>query len=33
MHQGKFIMDGTPREVASNKLVLEAYLGKGDVFA
>ncbi|MFX0058196.1 MAG: ABC transporter ATP-binding protein [Candidatus Hodarchaeota archaeon] len=33
MHQGKFIIDGTPREVANNKLVLEAYLGKGDVFA
>ncbi len=29
MHQGKFIMDGTPQEVANNKIVLEAYLGKG----
>jgi branched-chain amino acid transport system ATP-binding protein len=33
MHQGKFIIDGTPQEVASNKIVLEAYLGKGEVFA
>jgi len=33
MHQGKFIMDGTPQEVAKNKIVLEAYLGKGEVFA
>jgi branched-chain amino acid transport system ATP-binding protein len=29
MHQGKFIIDGTPQEVANNKIVLEAYLGKG----
>ena len=29
MHQGKFIMDGSPKEVATNKIVLEAYLGKG----
>jgi branched-chain amino acid transport system ATP-binding protein len=33
MHQGKFIMDGPPKEVANNKIVLEAYLGKGEVFA
>ena len=33
MHQGKFIADGPPKEVANNKIVLEAYLGKGDVFA
>lgn len=29
MHQGKFIIDGTPQEVANNKIVIEAYLGKG----
>jgi len=29
MHQGKFIADGPPQEVAKNKIVLEAYLGKG----
>ncbi|MFW9829678.1 MAG: ABC transporter ATP-binding protein [Promethearchaeota archaeon] len=33
MHQGKFIIDATPKEVASNKIVLEAYLGKGEEFA
>ena len=33
MHQGKFIMDGTPQEVAKNKIVLEAYLGRGEGFA
>ncbi|TFF63665.1 MAG: ABC transporter ATP-binding protein [Promethearchaeota archaeon] len=33
MHQGKFIADGPPREVANNKIVLEAYLGKGEEFA
>ncbi|MFX1498229.1 MAG: ABC transporter ATP-binding protein [Promethearchaeota archaeon] len=33
MHQGKFIMDGTPQEVANNRVVLEAYLGKGEEFA
>ena len=33
MHQGKFIADGTPREVANNKIVLEAYLGRGEGFA
>ena len=29
MEQGKFICEGPPAEVASNKVVLEAYLGKG----
>lgn len=33
MHQGKFITDGTPQEVANHKLVLEAYLGRGGVIA
>ncbi len=33
MHQGKFIIDGTPEEVANNKIVLEAYLGRGARFA
>jgi len=33
MHQGKFIADGSPREVANNKIVLEAYLGGGEEFA
>ena len=33
MHQGKFIIDGPPQEVANNKIVLEAYLGKGEAFA
>lgn len=33
MHQGKFITEGTPQEVANNKVVLEAYLGRGGVFA
>ncbi|MFW9951954.1 MAG: ABC transporter ATP-binding protein [Candidatus Thorarchaeota archaeon] len=33
MHQGKFIADGPPQEVANNKVVLEAYLGKGEGFA
>jgi branched-chain amino acid transport system ATP-binding protein len=33
MHQGKFIADGSPRDVANNKIVLEAYLGKGEGFA
>jgi len=33
MHQGKFIADGTPQEVANNKIVLEAYLGRGGRFA
>lgn len=29
MHQGKFIADGPPVQVANNKIVLEAYLGRG----
>jgi len=33
MHQGKFITDGTPRDVANNKVVLEAYLGRGRTYA
>ncbi|MFW9941265.1 MAG: ABC transporter ATP-binding protein [Candidatus Thorarchaeota archaeon] len=33
MHQGKFIADGTPQEVANNKIVLESYLGRGEGFA
>ncbi|MFX1480125.1 MAG: ABC transporter ATP-binding protein [Promethearchaeota archaeon] len=33
MHQGKFIAEGSPREVANNKIVLEAYLGRGEGFA
>ncbi|MFX1566733.1 MAG: ABC transporter ATP-binding protein [Promethearchaeota archaeon] len=33
MHQGKFIADGPPREVANNKILIEAYLGKGEAFA
>ena len=33
MHQGKFIADGPPQEVANNKIVIEAYLGRGDGFA
>ena len=33
MHQGKFIIDGSPEEVAKNKIVLEAYLGRGSGFA
>ncbi|MFX1325137.1 MAG: ABC transporter ATP-binding protein [Promethearchaeota archaeon] len=33
MHQGKFIAEGPPKEVANNKIVLEAYLGRGEEFA
>ena len=29
MHNGKFITEGPPQEVANNKIVLEAYLCKG----
>ena len=29
MHQGKYITEGPPEEVARNKILLEAYLGKG----
>ena len=30
MNQGKLIADGPPQEVAKNKIVVEAYLGRGD---
>jgi branched-chain amino acid transport system ATP-binding protein len=33
MHRGRLIADGPPKEVANNKIVLEAYLGKGEKFA
>jgi branched-chain amino acid transport system ATP-binding protein len=33
MHQGKYITEGPPAMVANNKIVLEAYLGRGDSFA
>jgi branched-chain amino acid transport system ATP-binding protein len=33
MHQGRLIADGTPKEVARNKIVAEAYLGRGEKFA
>jgi len=33
MHQGKLVADGTPKEVANNKVVLEAYLGRGEGYA
>lgn len=33
MHQGRLIAEGSPREVADNRIVLEAYLGRGDEFA
>ncbi len=33
MVQGKFVMEGPPRDVANNKIVLEAYLGKGEGLA
>jgi ABC-type branched-subunit amino acid transport system ATPase component len=29
MHQGKLIADGSPQEVVKNKIVYEAYLGRG----
>jgi branched-chain amino acid transport system ATP-binding protein len=32
MHKGRLIAEGPPREVANNKTVLEAYLGKGEEF-
>ena len=33
MHQGRLIAEGPPEEVANNKIVLEAYLGRGGEFA
>ena len=33
MHQGRIIAEGPPEEVANNRIVLEAYLGRGDAFA
>ncbi len=33
MHQGRLIAEGRPEEVANNKIVLEAYLGRGEGFA
>jgi branched-chain amino acid transport system ATP-binding protein len=33
MHRGRLIMEGTPEEVANNKVVREAYLGRGEGFA
>ncbi len=33
MHQGRLIAEGSPMEVANNRLVLEAYLGRGEGFA
>ncbi len=33
MHHGRLIAEGPPQEVASNKVVLEAYLGRGEGFA
>ena len=30
MNRGKLIADGPPQEVAKNKIVVEAYLGRGD---
>ncbi|MFW9788251.1 MAG: ABC transporter ATP-binding protein [Candidatus Thorarchaeota archaeon] len=33
MHQGRLIAEGPPQEVANNKIVLEAYLGRGEAFA
>ena len=33
MHQGKLIADGPPKDVANNKIVLEAYLGRGEEIA
>ncbi len=33
MHQGRIIAEGPPKEVANNRIVLEAYLGRGDGFA
>ncbi|MGD9397853.1 MAG: ABC transporter ATP-binding protein [Candidatus Thorarchaeota archaeon] len=33
MHRGRLIAEGSPQEVANNKIVLEAYLGRGEGFA
>ncbi|MCJ7650254.1 MAG: ABC transporter ATP-binding protein, partial [Candidatus Lokiarchaeota archaeon] len=33
MVQGKYVCEGSPKEVANNKIVLEAYLGRGEGFA
>jgi branched-chain amino acid transport system ATP-binding protein len=33
MHQGRLIAEGPPEEVANNRIVLEAYLGRGGKFA
>ncbi len=33
MHQGRLIAEGAPQEVANNRIVLEAYLGRGEQFA
>ena len=33
MHQGRLIAEGPPQEVANNRIVLEAYLGRGEAFA
>jgi branched-chain amino acid transport system ATP-binding protein len=33
MHQGRLIAEGPPEEVANNRIVLEAYLGRGEEFA
>ncbi|MHA1375724.1 MAG: ABC transporter ATP-binding protein [Promethearchaeota archaeon] len=33
MVQGKYVMEGPPEEVANNKIILEAYLGRGASFA
>jgi branched-chain amino acid transport system ATP-binding protein len=33
MHQGRLIAEGPPEEVANNRIVLEAYLGRGEGFA
>ncbi|UCE09361.1 MAG: ABC transporter ATP-binding protein [Candidatus Thorarchaeota archaeon] len=33
MHHGRLIAEGPPKEVANNRIVLEAYLGRGEEFA
>jgi len=33
MHQGRLIAEGRPEDVANNRIVLEAYLGRGEEFA